>query len=112
MQPEIKTYLFDILRAINEIDSFFDGTIREFIHFVSDIKTKRAIERNLEIIGEATNRIYKLDNNFDLPNIRQIIATRNRIIHGYDTVSDEILWSIVNDYLPELKIAITHLLTD
>jgi uncharacterized protein with HEPN domain len=39
MQPEIKTYLFDILRAINEIDSFFDGTIREFIHFVSDIKT-------------------------------------------------------------------------
>ena len=51
MQPEIKAYLFDILRAIDEIDSFFDGTIREFIHFVSDIKTNRAIERNLEIMG-------------------------------------------------------------
>ena len=82
MQPEIKTYLHDILRAINEIDTFFDGTIREFITFVGDIQTKRAVERNLEIIGEAANRIYKLDSNFELPNIRQIIATRNRINHG------------------------------
>ncbi len=112
MLPEVKAYLFDILKAINEIDTFFNGSIKEFVFFIGDIKTKRAVERNLEIIGEAANRIYKLENTFDLPNIRQIIATRNRIIHGYDSVSDEILWSIVVDYLPELKIAVSKLLAD
>jgi uncharacterized protein with HEPN domain len=110
MQPEVKTCLFDILRAIEEIDSFFEGTIKEFLTFISDIKTKRAVERNLEIIGEAANRIYKLDKDIDLPNIRQIIATRNRIIHGYDDISDKIIWSIITDYLPELKIAVKKLL--
>ena len=112
MQPEIKASLFDILKAIDEIDSFFDGLIREFIHFISDIKTKRAVERNLEIIGEAANRIYKIDSSFDLPNMKQIIATRNRIIHGYDKVSDEILWSIVNDYLPGLRSKVAQILDD
>ena len=112
MRPEIKASLFDILKTIDEIDSFFDGLIREFIHFISDIKTKRAVERNLEIIGEAANRIYKIDSSFDLPNIKQIIATRNRIIHGYDNVSDEILWSIVNDYLPGLRSKVAQILND
>jgi uncharacterized protein with HEPN domain len=56
MQPEIRACLFDILKAIDEIDSFFDGMIKEFLTFVSDTKTKRAVERNLEIIGEAANR--------------------------------------------------------
>jgi uncharacterized protein with HEPN domain len=110
MQPEIRACLFDILKAIDEIDSFFDGMIKEFLTFVSDTKTKRAVERNLEIIGEAANRAYKIDKEISLPNIREIIATRNRIIHGYDDVSDQIIWSIVVDYLPDLKIAVKRLL--
>jgi len=68
-----------------------------------DIKTKRAIERNLEIIGEAVNRIVKKDNNFRLENARKIVGTRNRIIHGYDKITDELIWSIVINHL--LKIA-------
>jgi uncharacterized protein with HEPN domain len=110
MQPEIRAYLFDILKAIDEIDSFFDGMIKEFLTFVRDTKTKRAVERNLEIIGEAANRAYRIDREISLPNIREIIATRNRIIHGYDDVSDQIIWSIVVDYLPDLKIAVKRLL--
>ena len=102
MSPEIKTYLFDILKSIEEIDSFFEGQ-RDFNFFKKDIKTKRAVERNLEIIGEAASRIYKIDQEVNLPNIRKIIDTRNRIIHGYDTVSDEIIWVIINEYLSELK---------
>jgi uncharacterized protein with HEPN domain len=112
MQPEIKTYLFDILKAIEEIESFFQGSIKEFSFFTNDIRTKRAVERELEIIGEAANRIYKLNPDASLPNIRQIIDTRNRIIHGYDSVSDEILWSIVTEYLPSLKLFVQQLLTD
>jgi len=51
MQPEVKTYLFNILKANDEIDSFFVGAIKEFVYFIGDIKTKRAVERNLEILG-------------------------------------------------------------
>ncbi len=110
MQPEIKTYLFDMLKAIEEVESFFHGTIKDFSFFVNDLRTKRAVERELEIIGEAANRIYKLNPDTSLPNIRQIIDTRNRIIHVYDSVSDEILWSIVTEFLPDLKSAIENLL--
>ena len=63
-----------------------------------------------EIIGEAVNRIVQKDSNVILSNSRKIIDTRNRIIHGYDTVSDEIIWSIVITHLPKLKIEVeSHL---
>jgi uncharacterized protein with HEPN domain len=67
MVPEIRIYLFDILNSIEEIESFFDGTIKEFSFFKSDRKTRRAVERNIEIIGEAANRVYKIDNDIALP---------------------------------------------
>jgi uncharacterized protein with HEPN domain len=110
MQPDIDVYLQDILESIDEIDSYFEGTIREFVFFVSDKKTKRAIERNLEIIGEAANRIFRIAPEFNLPDIRKIIDTRNRIIHGYDNVSAEILWSIIEKDLPILRQSILGLL--
>lgn len=69
----------------------------------NDIKTKRAIERNIEIIGEAVNRILKKDKNFEINNAQQIIGTRNRIIHGYDRVSDDMVWSIAINHLPRLR---------
>lgn len=59
MNNEIKTWLYDMLQSINEIDSYFENKPRIFDEYISDIKTKRAIERNLEIIGEAANRILK-----------------------------------------------------
>lgn len=82
MDNEIKTWLFDILQSINEIDSFYESKPRVFEEYVVDIKTKRAIERDLEIIGEAANRILRKDKNFKLTNVEKIIGTRNRIIHG------------------------------
>ena len=112
MVDEIKTYLFDIIKAINEIESFFDNKPKRFDEFITDTKTKRAVERNLEIIGEAINRIIKLDNAINISNSRKIIDTRNRIAHGYDTVSDEIIWGIVINHLPKLKEEVTSLLND
>lgn len=102
MDNEIKTWLFDILQAIEDIESFFDES-RNFESFISDLKTKRAIERELEIIGEALNRVLKKDPGFEFENIHKIIGTRNRIIHGYDSVSDDLIWSIVINHLPKLK---------
>ena len=95
MDNDIKTWLYDILQSINEIDSYYENKPRIFEEYVSDIKTKRAIERDLEIIGEAANRILKNDKNFKLDNVEKIIGTRNRIIHGYDKISDDLIWSIV-----------------
>jgi len=112
MDNDIKTWLYDILQSINEIDSYYDNKPRIFDEYVSDIKTKRAIERDLEIIGEAVNRILKKDKNFKLDNVQKIVGTRNRIIHGYDKISDDLIWSIVINHLPKLKDEVTGLLDE
>ncbi len=112
MDIEIKTWLYDILNAINEIDSFIIDKSKNFIAYQKDIKTKRAIERNIEIIGEAMNRILLKDNTLQLSNSRKIVDTRNRIIHGYDTVSDDMIWSIVIKHLPVLKTEVSKFLNE
>jgi len=110
MDIEIKTWLYDILNAITEIGSFFEDQPKEFSVYKNDTRTRRAVERNIEIIGEATNRILQKDDTIELSNSRKIVDTRNRIIHGYDIVSDEIIWGIVIQYLPILKTEIEQLL--
>lgn len=103
MDIETKAWLYDILNAINEIDSFFVDIPKEFSSYQNDLRTRRAVERNIEIIGEAMNRILLKENSIELSNTRKIVDTRNRIIHGYDSVSDDIIWSIVSSHLPILK---------
>ena len=103
MDKEIQVWLFDILNSILEIESFVDFEETNFQDYSSDVKTKRAVERNLEIIGEAVNRISKKDENLEITKKRKIISVRNRIIHGYDQVSDELIWSIITQYLPVLE---------
>lgn len=109
MDIEIKTWLQDILNAITEIDSYFADQSKEFSTYKNDTRTRPAIERNIEIIGEATNRILQHDDTLELSNSRKIVDTSNRIIHGYDTVSDEIIWGILLQYLPILKTEIEQL---
>jgi uncharacterized protein with HEPN domain len=102
MDFKIQTWLLDINQAIDEIFLFI-GEKRDFKVFKNDLKTKKAVERNLEIIGEAVVRILKVDPNFKIDNARNIIGTRNRIIHSYDNISDEIIWTIISRELPKLK---------
>ena len=108
MQEEIKVWLEDIERAITEINDFLPDS-RNFYEFEKDIKTKRAVERNIEIIGEAMSRIIKLDPEIKIENSRKIVDTRNRIIHGYDSVSDDVIWLIVIKFLPLLNEEISKL---
>ena len=112
MDNEIKSWLFDIQSAIIEIDGFFEEGQKMFNNYLEDIKTKRAVERNLEIIGEAVKRIIERDNSFKLTNARKIIDTRNRIIHGYDSVSDDMIWSIIINHLPKLEKEVTLLMKE
>ena len=110
MEDNIKKYLHDMLTAIEEIDSFFDGKPKIFEDFNNNICLKRAVERNIEIIGEAMNRILKEFRDIKITNSRKIVDARNYIIHGYDSLSADILWSIVINHLPLLKSEIKELL--
>ena len=110
MDNEVKAWLYDILNAIMEVESFFIDQSKDFLAYQKDIRTKRAVERNIEIIGEAMNRILRKEENISISNSRKIVDVRNRIIHGYDSVSDDIIWSILIRYLPILKIEIEQLL--
>jgi len=103
MDSDIKTWLYDILQSVKEIDGYFEGKPKKFEEYINDIRTKRAVERNIEIIGEAFNRILKKDKNFQLENVQKIIGTRNRIAHGYDKISDDLIWSILINHLPKLE---------
>jgi hypothetical protein len=74
-----------IIRIHQKIFSFLPKK-RTYFEFQKNLKGRRAIERNIEIIGEAVNRILKVNPNFPLEHARKIVDTRNRMIHGYDTV--------------------------
>lgn len=110
MKHEIKTWLYDILQSIEEIESYYTENPKRFEDFISDKKTQRAIERNLEIIGDAMNRIFKADPEFRIENAQNIIGARNRIIHGYDSISHEVIWSIVINHLPNLHAEVSNLI--
>lgn len=111
MDNEIKAWLYDMLKAITEIDSFFTNQTKVFTVYQADLRTKRAVERNIEIIGEAMNRILKRDEKIKLSSSRKLVDVRNRIIHGYDSVSDEIIWGIIIRHLPTLRNEIETLLS-
>ncbi|SFU12265.1 Uncharacterized conserved protein, contains HEPN domain [Algoriphagus locisalis] len=103
MDNKVSAWLEDINRSIDEIFEFLPEK-RDFFEYQSDLKTKKAVERNIEIIGEAINRISKnKSSQFEIKNAQKIIGTRNRIAHEYDNISDELIWTIIIRELPKLK---------
>jgi len=110
MNEKILKYLYDIKFAIDEIDSYFIHREKRFEEYSKDTILKRAIERDLEIIGEAINRIITIEPEFPVQNARKIVGLRNQIIHAYDNISDENIWGIVMNHLPNLKIEVENLI--
>ncbi len=108
-QHEVKKYLFDIYTSINSINEYL-GNERDFAKYQENKLLRRAVEREIEILGEAMSRILKADPSVKIENSRKIIDTRNWVIHGYDKVDDVIIWGIITIYLPKLKLEIEHLL--
>ncbi len=106
MDDKILKSLYDIKLAIDEIESFLINEEKSFLNYSKNVLLKRGIERNLEIIGDAVNRIFRDNPDFQITNARRIIGLRNQIIHAYDGISDENIWSIVINHLPNLKIEI------
>jgi len=106
MNEKVLKYLFDIKQSLDEIDSFFEGKEKRFSNYKDNLLLKRAIERNLEIIGEAVNKILIIESEFPIENARKIVSLRNHIVHAYDNVSDENIWGIIINHLPRLRVNI------
>lgn len=109
---EVLTYLQDVLDAISDLQSCFVGFPNRYDLFERDIMRKCVVERKVEIMGEAINRIRKVDTEVAIPNARAIIDTRNRIIHAYDNVQPEFLWSLVIRHIPELKKDVERIISE
>lgn len=109
---KVLAYLQDILDAINDMQSCFVDYPNRYDVFEKDMMRMCVVERKVEIMGEAINRIRKTDSSVEIPNARAIIDTRNRIIHAYDNVRPDFLWSLVIRHIPELKTDIERLLAE
>ena len=114
MDEKILKWVYDVKIAIDEKDSYFVNKERDFFLYKDDLMLKRAVERDLEIIGEAINRILKRDPRFEakIKDSKAIVGLRNQVIHAYDNISDEIIWSILTDHLPKLKKEIEAIISD
>lgn len=108
--PEIRKYLFDIWQACELLAQFTAG--KTFEDYRADALLRSAIERQFEIVGEALNQAVKLDAEVanQVSDSARIIAFRNRLIHAYAAVSDEVVWGIIEAYLPKLRLEIRRLL--
>lgn len=112
MDRHHKAHLYDISTAIDEVYSFFEQVPKRFDEYQKNLMLRRAIERNIGIIGEATNKLLKEDPEITILHSKAIIATRNRVIHDYAAVTDDVMWKIVINDLPKLKEEVTALLAD
>ena len=110
MDRRLKAHLFDINTAIDEIYSFFEQVPKRFDEYQKNLMLRRAVERNIGIIGEAINKIDKEYPEVTVSNVRAIVATRNRVIHDYAAVTDDVIWKIVINDLPKLKAEVSNLM--
>ncbi len=105
-------YLEDVRMACEEVEQFLTNYPNRFDLFSKDRMLIRAVERSVEIMGEAINRILKREPDFNLPNARAIVQTRNRVIHSYEKVENEFLWGLVKRHIPELKKDVERILNE
>ncbi len=109
MQPEILKYASDISFSIERIEFHIKNT-QSVKDFSKQWTIYDAVERRLAIIGEAVWKIDKIDNNIEISDKRKIIGLRHILTHDYDLVSPEIIWKILENNLPTLKLEILNIL--
>lgn len=103
MQPKVLKYLLDIESIISEIETIKARVGSDFNSLAQDIILQRAVERELEIIGEAVRKLLELSPNIEISTSKKIIGLRNIISHAYDSVEPELIWGIIQRDIPLLK---------
>ena len=110
MNIEARKRLRDIADACAAAGRFTAG--KNFSDYESDEMLRAAVERKLSVIGEAFNQLETADASVTekFPELRKIVGLRNRIVHGYDSVDEELVWDVVQNRLPLLKKRVETLL--
>lgn len=109
MLYKIEMNLYDIFNSIDQINEYL-GVDLKFSAYEKNKQLRRAVERESEIIGGATNRIVSINPNLDISNAGGLVNLRNQIIHAYDNEDYMIIWAIINEYLPLFKGQVIKLL--
>jgi len=110
MTAVTKKLLLDMQESCQAIQTYCHG--KTLPSYVANRQLRRATEREFEIIGEALNRLSKTapETAAHILQLERIISFRNRVIHGYDTVDDEVVWGVIERHLPALKADVDSLL--
>ena len=107
----LKKYLYDVQLSIVSIYEYL-GNKRDFFEYENNKQLRRAVERELDIIGEAVNHLLALDETIAIDNARRIVDLRNFVIHGYDKVDNVIIWGVISRDPPKLKEQVDKLLDE
>lgn len=112
MQREPGAFLWDVKEAAGHIHQFVLGL--DFDSYIKNILVQSGVERQFEIIGEALNQLSKAAPAVaaKIPNLGQVVAFRNILIHGYVVLEDEIVWKVIQQDLPNLEKVVQQLLKE
>ena len=110
MQLEAAKFLWDARQACDLILTFTAG--KSFENYQADVLLRSAVERQFEIMGEALNQMSKIDpaTAGSIPQLRKVVSFRNVLIHGYSSVDDRAVWTVVADQVQPLRLVLTALL--
>ena len=108
--PDVRKYLFDIQQACELLQQFTAG--QTFDDYKANAMLRSAVERQFEIVGEALNRALRVAPALtaEISDHQRIIAFRNRLIHGYAAVADDVVWGVLEKNLPTLAAQVRNLL--
>jgi uncharacterized protein with HEPN domain len=112
MQRDPRAYLWDAREAAEAILEFVAG--KTFEDYARNRLLRSAVERQFEIIGEVLNQLCKIELQWAdrVPDVPQIIAFRNLLIHGYASFNDLTVWRTIDESLPTLYETMTSLLDE
>ncbi|MCW5908070.1 MAG: DUF86 domain-containing protein [Chitinophagales bacterium] len=109
MRDEVKRYLEDALHSIGRIEKF-QNTVKCFEEYEQNEMVKSAVQWRLSVIGEALSNALREEPALKITNSRRVVDMRNKLIHGYDEVEDNVVWNVLVKHLPLLKNEVTILL--
>ena len=112
MQRDPRAFLWDVRESALSIQAFTQGM--DAAGYAANAMVQAAVERKFEIMGEALKQLSRLDAALAsrVPQMGQIIAIRNQLIHGYAKVNTLTVWGVVQTSLPELLACVRSLLTE
>lgn len=110
MERDLKAYLFDIVQNADKILDFVEGI--DLTTYRANDLVKSAVERRFINVGEALTRLRLLDIAAfgSIPDSIRIVAFRNVLVHGYESISDELVWEIIHGHLQLLRDTCAELL--